>query len=87
MNTKTLLLLGGIGIIGWLIWKNRASAGIPIPIAAATSAAGAGTPTNLATATDQLQAQIAAGTYNPQALRMQANMPTAGIAGFRGHGR
>lgn len=69
MKTKTLLMWGGIGVAGFLLYRYITKT--------AASMTPRLTPADLSRVTDRLTSQIDAGTYNAQAQRL------AGFAGRR----
>lgn len=69
MRTKTLVMWGGIGLAGYLLYRyiTKTAASMAPKLA----------PSDLNRVTDQLTSQIDAGTYNAQGQRL------AGLRGYR----
>ncbi len=81
MRTSTVLVLGGVGLLGYLLYRSLKSTVQTAAGNLATSSASAGIPPGL-------QAQIDAGGYDAQSLRMGVQpinygAGMTGIAGYR----
>jgi hypothetical protein len=86
VKTSTLLVLGGLGALAYFAYRSlrdstlKAAGGMALPSASAGMPS-AGLPS--AGLPAGLQAQIDAGTYNAQGLRMGFNTPAASFSGVR----
>lgn len=76
MRVSTVLVWGGIVVAGYYLYRSlsgsvaKAAAGMQLPVASNIPAG--------------LQAQIAAGSYPGQDLRMGIGSPVVGLSGYRG---